>query len=81
MNEKDFLSWLQNENHMTIRSSRDVVSRVKRVFKLIDNNNVSLKTIDELNELDEFKKLTVTIKSQLRRSIVLYIDYCKSVRG
>lgn len=70
-----FQIWLQNEKGMSIRSSRDVVSRVKRVQVMLNSDDVSANTLEELNSSEDFLKCSMFVKSQLRRAVALYNEF------
>lgn len=75
MNYHEFLMWLEAERKMSARSARDVVSRLKRVIYLLDGDAVDSTSVSKLNKITEFHECTVFVKSQLRRSIRLYLEY------
>jgi hypothetical protein len=73
------MNWVSDKYKMGDKSARDVVSRLKRVTKYVD---VDLPITDEelifkLEITEEFKNLSMTVKSQLKRSITLYREYKK----
>jgi DNA (cytosine-5)-methyltransferase 1 len=73
------MNWVSEKYKMGDKSARDVVSRLKRVTKYVD---VDLPITDEelifkLEITEEFKNLSMTVKSQLKRSIKLYREYKK----
>lgn len=74
---EDFKRWLIKAKGLSEKSSRDVVSRLKRVqrihsFKSGDKEN---KILNALAECDEFNNLSMFIRSQLRRSVRLYKEF------
>ena len=75
MKYNEFSEWLQNEKSMSIRSARDVVSRLKRCLKLTGADEVNSRTSDDLNKSAEFDGLTTFVKSQLKRSVTLYVEF------
>lgn len=77
MNYEGFLEWLKTEKNMSERSARDTVSRIKRALRIASGVTVDTTTIDKLNEAPEFLKLSMFIKSQLRRAITLYQEFAK----
>ena len=77
MNYEGFLSWLRTDRHMRERSARDTVCRLKRALRIVSEDSVSDSIIVKLNEADEFNKLSMFIKSQLRRAVVLYQEFDK----
>lgn len=77
MNYEGFLEWLKTEKNMSDRSAKDTVSRVKRALRIASKDSVDTSTIDKLNAAPEFLKLSMFIKSQLRRAITLYQEFTK----
>lgn len=75
MNYEGFLEWLKTEKNMSERSARDTVSRIKRALRIVSGASVDTATLDKLNEAPEFLKLSMFIKSQLRRAIALYQEF------
>lgn len=77
MEESKFKQWLQKEVSLKARSSRDVISRLKRANRFI---NVSLfitsdHAISELSHQPNFQELSYHTKSQLRRSIKFFFKF------
>lgn len=72
MDYENFLIWLQENKNMSNRSARDVVSRLKRAMLIINTYKVTNNSLESLNSNSEFKNLSMSVKSQLRRSITLY---------
>lgn len=75
MNYQEFLVWLETERKMSKRSAKDVVSRLKRVVGLLGSDTLDSTSVSKLNEVAAFDECTMFIKSQLRRSITLYLEY------
>lgn len=76
-NTNNFKDWLINSKGLEIKSARDVVSRLNRANSICDLNfNKAVeKIIFDLNENTNFNKLSLTVKSQLRRAIRLYKEH------
>lgn len=70
-----FLNWLNSERNMSSRSARDVVSRLKRVINMIGSNSFDKNSIVILNDVEAFDSCSMYIKSQLRRSVTLYLEH------
>ena len=49
---------------------------MKRVKSLIEKSEIDLDTIKELETKEKFNVLSVSVKSQLRRAVRLYCEYC-----
>ncbi len=74
----EFIEWLQKEKSYQKKTSHDVVSRLKRVKQLLgtaDEPTVALNMIEKNND---FKCLTHSVRSQLRKALRLYAAYLKS---
>lgn len=70
-----FLDWLVVNKKMTQRSAKDVLSRCKRVLRIIDKDVIHKGTLEQLNASEEFNAKSVFIKSQLRRAVNLLCEY------
>ena len=70
-----FLAWLKNDKRMGIRSAHDVVSRLKRVVNMLDADGIDETTVSKIEDSSEFTDCSMFIKSQLRRSIKLYLEF------
>lgn len=70
-----FQEWLQTEKNMSVRSAHDVISRLKRVLLITDEETITEKSTEKLNASNSFSDCSMFIKSQLRRSISLYLEY------
>ncbi|WP_315072502.1 hypothetical protein [uncultured Clostridium sp.] len=76
MDNSDFRNWLIDVKKYKDRSAADVISRVNRIkgfiilSEKIDDNVISL-----LNENSEFKQLSGSVRSQLRRALNLLKEY------
>lgn len=77
MDEQGFDQWLKEKFNYIDKSARDVRSRVKRASKYIDpTKNVSDdELVFTMTQHPEFKILSMTVRSQLKRSIKLYREY------
>lgn len=76
--EKDFRCWLRETQSYTDRSAGNVVSRLKRVRKLIGPVMRFHETLDAVHALEkapEFSRFSSSVKSQLRRAIVLHSEF------
>jgi len=76
---ENFRNWLTLTKKLNSRSSKDVVSRLKRVNKICTINEVSspAEYFSKLADVGAFNVLTVFVRSQLRRSYKLYYEYQK----
>lgn len=74
-----FKQWLQDEKKMSTRSATDVVSRCKRINKMIDEENIDENTISILIDMEAFANMSTFIKSQLKRAATLYLEFSKEL--
>lgn len=76
----DFRQWLISEKNFTMRSSKDVLSRTRRAMKMIRITSKSSrdKAVFELAQNDEFKAASTFIRSQLKRSVTLYLSFLQA---
>ncbi len=75
MNYDIFLNWLLEEKKLSQRAAKDVISRCKRVCKILNIQEIKCSTIEKLNTNIEFSKKSMFIKSQLRRASNLWIEF------
>ncbi len=75
----NFVEWLESNKSFTPKSAHDALSRIKRVVELSGTEDISTDLLPALEVNPDFKCLSVSVKSQLRRSIRLYTEYkgCK----
>lgn len=71
----DFNLWLTSEKNYSDRAARDVQSRLKRALAFANHKIVSEETLPALEKNQEFRALSMSVKSQLRRAIRLYREY------
>lgn len=75
-----FKKWLQVNNTLSDRTQKDTISRLKRA-----NNFCTLPFQPDalylfaLEQNDNFKKLTPTVRSQLKRAVTLYTTFSNSL--
>ena len=70
-----FNEWLIKYKGMSMRSAKDVISRCRRVLKMIEESSLSSSSIDELQERLSFCNCSIFVKSQLLRAVHLWIEY------
>lgn len=77
---QEFSSWLKLSKGFSEAAAKDVKSRFKRVLSICqfeDRGDVST-TLFILSQQEIFKNLSVSVRSQLRRSVKLYDEYISS---
>ena len=76
---EEFKSWLLYNKNYSKKVSVDIISRIKRALSLLGTDSITSDTLEELEKDDIFKSLSVSVKSQIRRAVRLYIEYNKSI--
>ena len=74
-----FKQWLQDEKNMSIRSATDVVSRCKRINRMMEDEDINDRTVSILIEMESYDNMSSFIKSQLKRAATLYLEFSKEV--
>ena len=72
-----FTEWLK-EKGFSSKVTRDYESRLKRALRLLEAETVCDTSLKELDDVPEFQNLSMSVKSQLRHSIRLYLQYTKN---
>lgn len=75
MNFQAFIMWLMDKHGMTERSAKDVYSRLKRIMKMTNIDEIDEVSLDYLKKNEEYNKLSQPLKSQLKRALVLYEEF------
>ena len=79
MKDMSFEQWLIGVKQMSDRSARDVISRQNRVKKIIGSDSIKEDTLELLVANEQFQQLTMYIKSQLKRTVALALEYQESI--
>lgn len=74
-----FSEWLETSKGFTHKSAHDAHSRLKRIYDLTGKDSVNADTLTELAANENFLALSVCVKSQLRRTTRLYLEYQDSI--
>ena len=74
MNQTTFYEYLVQVKKLNERSARDVISRCNRVRKMIQEE-IQEDALDKLLAQDAYRNCSTFVKSQLKRSILLYREY------
>lgn len=75
MNYIDLYQWLVQEKQLGSRSAKDVVSRCKRISRMLDTDVLNHSTANSLEQNEQFADCSIYIKSQLRRALSLAIEF------
>lgn len=78
--KREFSIWLKSNKGFSDAAANDVSSRLRRAcsFYDIDWEADLDSNLFSLGRKEEFKQLTVSVKSQLRRSVKLYAEFLLS---
>ena len=79
MDSTRLLEWLMTEKKMSIRSAKDVLSRCGRIYRMLDIVAIDDGTMDTLQKNEEFKASSMFIKSQLKRTVTLCLEFMNSI--
>jgi len=76
-----FLEWLRDNQTMSGRTQRDTISRLKRADAICSMpQEPEAYYLFTLEQSDDYKSLTPTVRSQLKRAVSLYSEYRKAER-
>ena len=74
-----FHEWLRDSQTMTERTQRDTISRLKRADAICAMPSVpEAYYLFSLEQSEDYKSLTPSVRSQLKRAVSLYSDYRKA---
>ena len=79
MDSTRLLEWLMTEKKMTIRSAKDVLSRCGRIYRMLDIGSIDRDTMETLQNNEEFRASSMFIKSQLKRTVTLCLEFMNSL--
>ena len=71
----EFLEWLEKEKGLSTKSSHDVASRFRRLQRITNISDIKKMNIDQIEKNSNFLTLSISVKSQLRRSLALMKEY------
>lgn len=73
----EFRSWLNTNKHYAVRSVSDIISRTQRAFSFQSPSNgvVDDYYLFELERNPSYKNLSNSVKSQIKRAIILYKEF------
>lgn len=75
MDSSKLVEWLIAEKHMSTRSAKDVLSRCGRVYRMLGVETIDRDCLEKLQENEQFKASSMFIKSQLKRAVVLCLEF------
>ena len=79
VDESKFLDWLQITHNYKLRSARNVMSRLRRINRLLGDVEFDdhIDALYALEKCNGFSQLTETVRFQLRRAIRLLFQFRK----
>lgn len=80
MNQTTFYEYLVQVKKFNERSARDVISRCNRVRKMIQEEEIREDALDKLLAQDTYMNCSTFVRSQLKRSILLYREYLDGIQ-
>lgn len=73
-----FNEWLQQKHHYTPLAAKDVISHLSRCNRILPfQNQTESEYFAQLETHESFKKLSKSIRSQLKRAVILYTEYAQ----
>lgn len=76
INKVSFTTWLTEEKKYSLRSAKDVLSRIKRADSICKITNIpDAKYLFDLEQSDCFDDLSIAVKSQIKRAANLYNEF------
>lgn len=75
MDFTSFCDWLISEKKMSERAARDVVSRTKRVCRMLNDEEIQDDTLERLYLIESYQDSSMFIKSQLKRAVALVCEF------
>lgn len=74
----NFKRWLKDNTKYSNAVISDIVSRIKRADSILEWNDTDT-YLFYLEQKQEFKILSVSVRSQLRKAVKLYATYAKVI--
>lgn len=74
-----YRNWLMMEKKITKKVACDILSRTNRVSNIINISDLKSTShvVLDLTESSDFKEMTVSVRSQLKRCLCLYREFKK----
>lgn len=77
----EFNDWLLSEKNMSVRSAKDVISRYKRVERIVGAHYEDGAPLYLLIKSAKYDDLSMFIKSQLKRAATLYSEFLEKTQS
>lgn len=73
-----FAEWLKDNSSYSPASKSDVISRLKRANRYLElPNTADMNYLYNLQQMPEYRGLSVSVRSQIKKSVLMYFDYLR----
>lgn len=73
-----FAEWLKANSSYSSASKSDVISRLKRANRYLTlPNTADMNYLYDLQQMPEYQVLSVSVRSQIKKSVLMYFDYLR----
>ena len=79
MDTQNLLVWLMDDKKMSKRAAKDVLSRCGRVYRILGVDYLDDSSLMKLQETLEFQESSMFVKSQLKRTVTLCLEFMNIV--
>lgn len=79
MDTQNLLVWLMDNKKMSKRAAKDVLSRCGRVYRILGVDYLDDSSLMKLQETLEFQESSMFVKSQLKRTVTLCLEFMNIV--
>lgn len=79
MDTQNLLVWLMDDKKMSKRAAKDVLSRCGRVYRILGVDYLNDSSLMKLQETQEFQESSMFVKSQLKRTVTLCLEFMNIV--
>ncbi|MCI7085895.1 hypothetical protein MR988_07305 [bacterium] len=77
MDSDKLVEWLVVEKQMGTRSAKDILSRCGRVYRMLGVDTLDENSLELLQQNEQFKASSMFVKSQLKRTVTLCLEFMK----
>ena len=79
MDTQKLLAWLMDDKKMSKRAAKDGLSRCGRVYRILGVDYLDDSSLMKLQETQEFQESSMFVKSQLKRTVTLCLEFMNIV--
>ena len=77
MDSDKLVEWLVVEKQMGTCSAKDILSRCGRVYRMLGVDTLDENSLELLQQNEQFKASSMFVKSQLKRTVTLCLEFMK----